>query len=457
VSQLVHFLRVVEAGARLVVDLPWAAAEPAAFAERFGVTPEEVGWVVERGEVRVAEGVLGAEVRLEASLEGHPGGAFRLTLSAGVETIWTQLIWAQPKLSQSPEAVHALARKFAPVLLFSPTEEYFPVSLGTLLGAPAIRASEDSIEVETVLGEIAVPLARLSEFLRYNGHSEYLLDQSAFDGEKVFDEVRGSPKDATVYYSWMEDEASGRAFLNFHMFYAFDPKAGIAKLLGIGPHVFDRESLTVGFDASGRPEALVVSGHMERQRILFFDSLKLWNEGRVRMPFPDAAVAGLGDHPLIPVADGSHALYPAAGLYHLPGLTELAGHLLGSLCKMLGIDAPERESIADHQVLLPPDLTSPRFASYALVPLRLDLLRSEPLPAGPLYDPDTTALVFSGFWVDVPGWNNERFPPFCTRELDPAAWVDGAHAWDWAALPSAVAEHNRALAARIALDSAAPG
>jgi hypothetical protein len=94
-------------------------------------------------------------------------------------------------------------------------------------------------------------------------------------------------------------------------------------------------------------------------------------------------------------------------------------------------------------------LSSERFASYQLLPMRVDLLRSEPLPASELYDPATAALVFSGFWVDVPGFANERFPPYSSREMDPVAWVDGAFPWDWDALPSALVEHNQAVARSI--------
>jgi len=440
--KLPRFLRVVEAGPRLVVELPWLLEDPGGFAEVF--RSNLLRYEVSIGARTVAEGETVGH--FEVDLRGEASGAYRVELRSRGRVIWKQDIFAQPRLSRTPAQVDALARELAPVLLFSAKEEYFPVSLATLIGAPAVKASDDTVEVKTVHGELQVPLAQLSEFLRYNGHADYLLDQSAFDAEKVFDEVRGDCHNSTVYYSYLEEEQTGRAFLNFHTFYAFDPKTGIAKLLGVGPHVFDRESLSFVIGREGEPECLVVSGHLEGQRILFFDSLKFWSEGRVRMSYPDEKIAAVKGHALIPVAEGSHALYPSPGMYHISVLAELAGHVLGPLCSLLGIDPPAEESLAPHQVLLPPGLRSDRFASYTLRPLRFDLLRSEPLPESALYDPASAALVFSGYWVDVPGLANERFPPFSSREVDPGPWCDEAYPWNWDELPASLVEHNLALA-----------
>ncbi len=447
--KLPRFLSICEAGVRLRVELPWLLADPAGFAATFG--SRALDWSLALGARTVAEGRT--EGHLDVDLSAEAAGAYRLRLCVGENEVWKQDIYCQPKLTRTPEQIDALARVYAPVLLFSAKEEYFPVSLGTLVGAPAVKASEDTVHVETVHGDLAVPLSQLDEFLRYNGHADYLLDQSAFDAEKVFDEVRGDFRNSTVYYSYLEDEASGRTFLNFHTFYAFDPKTGIAKFLGVGPHVFDRESLTFVFGRGGEPECLVVSGHLEGQRILYFDSLKFWSEGRVRMSFPDERVAAVQGHAVVSVAEGSHALYPAPGVYHISVLAELAGHVLGSLCSLLGIEQPAEDRLLDHQVLLPPALTSSRYQSYTLRPLRIDLLRSEPLPASDLYDPATATLVFSGYWVDVPGFANERFPPFSSREVDPAGWVDGAYPWNWDVLPAGVVEHNLALARAIAAET----
>jgi hypothetical protein len=214
--------------------------------------------------------------------------------------------------------------------------------------------------------------------------------------------------------------------------------------------VFDRESLTFVFPpGSDAPSSLVLSAHLEGQTILYFDSLRLWTTGRVKMQLPDPRVGNVGGHVVVPVAEGSHAFYPAPGLYHISVLTELAGHVLGSLATLLKLEGEHDDALQTHQVLVPPKVRSSRFSSYELRPLRLDLLRSEPLPPGPLYDPSTAVLSFSGFWVDVPGPQNARFPPFSSRETAPGAWFDKAYEWDWGELPEAVVAHNRDIAARI--------
>ena len=58
------------------------------------------------------------------------------------------------------------------------------------------------------------------------------------------------------------------------------------------------------------------------------------------------------------------------------------------------------------------------------------------------YDADNAHLTFSGYWVDVPGATNARFPPFTKRERQPAAWVDGAFAWDWDGVPAEARRHD---------------
>jgi len=446
-----RMVRVVEASERLVVEFPWAARNRALFKEKFGVDAAEVAWTVTRADTPVASGTLGDDLRVEVELADVPSGVLELRLRARRKQIWRQSIFSQRKLARTPEEIDALANRWAPILLFSPREQYFPLGLESLVESPEVRESKDHVKVKTVFGRERIPLSELSEFLRYNGHADYLLDQSAFDAQKVFDRVHGDFQHSCVYYSWIEEDGVG--FLNFHTFYAFDPKTGVSKLFKIGPHVFDRESLTFVFPpGSDAPSSLVLSAHLEGQTILYFDSLKLWTSGRVKMPLPDPLVADVAGHVVVPVAEGSHALYPAPGLYHISVLTELAGHVLGSLATLLKLEGEHEDALQPHQVLAPPNLRSSRFSSYTLRPLRLDLLRSEPLPPGPLYDPATSVLSFSGFWVDVPGLKNERFPPFSSRETHPGAWFDKAYEWDWGQLPEAVVAHNKDIADRIATE-----
>ena len=60
------------------------------------------------------------------------------------------------------------------------------------------------------------------------------------------------------------------------------------------------------------------------------------------------------------------------------------------------------------------------------------------------------ARVFSGYWVDVPGLHNERFPPFSRKEMEIEDWIDQAYLWKWEELPPDVLKHNKALSEYIA-------
>ncbi|MBI3394689.1 MAG: hypothetical protein HY042_02525, partial [Spirochaetia bacterium] len=365
-----HMFRVIEAGARLRADMPWLVDDFETLAHKTGVIQGSLAFTAKCGDFEV-RGPLGSDFEFEADLSDGPQGAYQVVITGrdhrgfSVE-IWRQMVFVQQSLHMSPEEIDGLARRYAPVFLFSRKEEYYPVPLDALLQNPLLAESKEHIRVKTVLGHESVPVSRLFEFLRYNGHEDYLLDQSfsSFD-ESVFREIHGTVKQSVIYYSYQEDRSSGRFFINYHTFYAFDPKTGIAKLLHVGPHVFDRESLTVVFGADQKPESVVLSAHLEHQPILFLEKLKMWNTGRVRVTFADPLSPVHNGHPVVPVAEGSHALYPTAGLYHISALTELAGHIFPHIFPdHTGDDEPPE--ITSRQVLLPPGIESDAFGNYEL-------------------------------------------------------------------------------------------
>lgn len=442
--------QILEAGKTLVIDLPWLRKNPEEFFKLKEIRPQTLSYRIFLSEKEIVRGNLWPDCRLEADLSKNHSGAYAVHIygmdEEGEETeVWKQFVYVQMNMKRTPEEIHDIASRFAPVFLFSRKEKYFPVSFSELLHAQAIEKTSQCVKVETIFGEEEIPLKHLDEFLRYNGNCDYLLDQSILDmSESVFHEIKGDFRRSVVYYSYIEDSSRNRFFINYHTFYAFDPKTGIAKMLNIGPHIFDRESLTISFRSDGTPESLVLSGHLENQPILFLEKLKMWKTGRVKIAIPDTLSPAVGNHAIVPVAEGSHALYPTAGLYHISVLTELAGHVFRSILPM-DTDDDEPPEMETHQLLLPPEMKSDRFVNYDLRPLRLDLLRSESHAAQTLYDPSTACLVFSGYWVDVPGLQNERFPPFSRKEKDIEEWIDQAYPWEWKDLPENILRHNRAL------------
>ena len=375
-----------------------------------------------------------------------PDGVWEVVLEgADVEGRWTRPLWrqlmfVQKEFSRSQERIHELARKHAPIFVFACDEQYFPVSLDTLLRSPLVMERKDAMTIKTVFGKQSIPLPHLGDFLRFNGHADYLLDFNFLTmWRSVFAEMGGDPRAATVYYSYFEDPNSDRFFINYHLIYAFDTKTGIAKWTNIGPHVFDRESMVMVFDGEENPHELIISGHLENQFIFFLNKLKMWNQGRVSVPYDDPRTLKLGTHPVIAVAEGSHALYPTSGVYQLSLLKEIAGYLDDEELPGNGYPAGK---IKPDQIIVPPTVTGDLLPQYSLKAFRFDCLSSRFDEGDPDRDPCSAFLTFSGHWVDVLGPTNARFPPFTRKVSDIDNWVDGAYDWQWDDVPERYQRNN---------------
>jgi hypothetical protein len=393
----------------------------------------------------VKRGVVGESGRFRMRFEPRvdPDGAWELRIAsrAGRE-LWRQLLFVQSGLRRTQAQIAELARRHAPVFVFSSEERYFPVSLRTLLRDPLVRESAEAMQLKTVFGKERVPLRELSEFMRFNGHADYLLDFNVFSMRRsVFASLGGDPRASVVYYSYIEDPDSERFFISYHQIYAFDTKTGLARLTQIGPHVFDRESMILVFGDDERPTSMIISGHLEHQTIFFLNKLKRWSEGRIRVPFDDERTLKLGEHPVIAVGEGSHALYPMSGEYQLSLLREIAGYLDPEVFGAQGRGRGER-ALQPEQILLAPTLQSRTVPTYELISLGLDQLTSRITEDPEGRDRYRAFLVFSGYWVDVPGTQNARFPPFTRNVTEIADWVDGAYEWLWDDVPDRYHDNN---------------
>lgn len=379
-----------------------------------------------------------------------PHGVWALEIEAScprgtwTKTLWKQLLFVQTELRLSRQKIDELARQYAPVFIFSQAETYFPVSLQTLLTDEAVVNSGDRMKIKTIFGKEAIPVAELGEFMRFNGHADYLLDFNFLSMRRsVFAKLGGDPRNATIYYSYIEDPDSERFFISYHLIYAFDTKAGIARLTGVGPHVFDRESMILVFDTAEAPSSMIISGHLENQAISFLAKLKRWTQGRLRVRYDDPRTLKMGKHPVVAVAEGSHALYPTSGVYQLSLLRELAGYLDKRVMgKADGEKDDSPAEIAPEQILAPTMLRSERVPHYALESLGLSELQSRIVENADGHDPYHAFLVFSGFWVDVPGTQNARFPPFTRKIMDIVSWVDEAYTWEWEDVPERYHRNN---------------
>jgi len=390
----------------------------------------------------------GFELVFDEGIDPH--GVWELTIHASCprgrwrKELWKQLLFVQTELRLDREQIDELARRFAPVFVFSQAEKYFPVSLETLLTAEEVMNSGDRMKIKTIFGRESIPLPQLGEFMRFNGHADYLLDFNFLSmWRSVFAKLGGDPRNATIYYSYAEDPDRERFFISYHLIYAFDTKAGIARLTGIGPHVFDRESMTLVFESTEGPSSMIISGHLENQAISFLSRLKRWTQGRLRVRYDDPRTLKMGRHPVVAVAEGSHALYPTSGVYQLSLLRELAGYLDKRV--MREEDGEENDTpteMVPEQILAPGFLRSQRVPHYALRSLGLSELQSRIVEDVEGYDPHNAFLVFSGYWVDVPGTQNARFPPFTRKIMDVVQWADEAYAWEWDDVPERYHRNN---------------
>ena len=164
-----------------------------------------------------------------------------------------------------------------------------------------------------------------------------------------------------------------------------------------------------------------------------FDQRVFWSKGSLRRRWAssdtvqhedlpsvqmDNDTIRAGNHPLVFIAEGSHAVYPYPGKYvtsvveGFPGLIEYAGM------------PSSGTSYALNQIMMPPSTPASNMQNYELRNLNTGRITS--------YS-QNRYLAFSGWMVDVLGDNNARFPPYTTREQDPVAYCSNADtvAWDW--------------------------
>lgn len=416
--------------------------------------PVELLYKVTCGD-HVKEGVVpvtAPRFRLVFERGRDPSGVWEVSIHARdaygySDEVWRQSLFVQTRFKRDPAHIERLALRYAPIFVFSEQEEYYPVSLRTLLNAEPIRQSADVMKLRTLFGAESIPLPQLGDFLRFNGHRDYLLDFNWFNfNSSSFVEVMGDVQDITVYYSYMEDPEQDRFFITYHMFYAFDTKVGLARMVNIGPHVFDRESMIMVFEGEReRPTSMIISGHLEDQTIFLPGKLMIWTQGRILVDYDDPRTLKLGDHPIVAVAEGSHALFPTSGVYHIFLLRELAGFVDRRVLPWEADSGAMGKELYPHQIICPDWMVSHTIPRYRLRSLGLERMTSHIDPDTDEYEGYNAYLTFSGYWVDVPGPTNARFPPFTRKMSEIVGWADGAFTWNWDDVPDLIHKNNHLI------------
>ena len=338
--------------------------------------------------------------------------------------LWVQKVFGVAPKESTLSVIqrNELAEKYAPIVEYHKDEKYFPASLSYLFNeedTDARLAQEPFVlkakaQQKSWLSFMSSPtlnvdfqLSEIRQILPYYGHSESVLKSGLDDSTQTLLRSRYGKNHAQIYYSVFENAKWNEIYINYHMFYAFDPKNGTDQKLSIAEHIFDRESITVVLRKSTlKPLSVFYGAHLANQTMAYLDSndqvKQQWQTGRVFVNWPE--VKKVGERPLAVAALGSHGMYPVAGNYAV----------------MMGKIKVLREPAGGGYQLYPQfeKLSVPANGySYKLAELNLKNVTSS-------CESEDNILAFSGSTVDVLGPTNATFPPFTDREEDYFSYAD---------------------------------
>ena len=317
------------------------------------------------------------------------------------------------------------ANKLAPISLFPEEEKYRPGSLEYIFNKVDVdhNLAETTVKLnmERFRKVYAFKFKNIDRFLPFQGDNDGVFDTISYANAGVnnINSImagmlkRKNKLYSTIYYSLIPSETSDEYYLMYHYLYAFDEKMGSDLDPSRGKHVFDRESFVIVLNEKLEPQSIVYGAHMEGQKLNIVDNkniIQSSDKGRVRLPWKSAYK--FNGHPIIAIAKGSHAIYPALGTYTFTMLKDKLTLL--------------SEKAGGKFVMLPSDLrTHPEIEKS----LNIERFKVKSLDIGRITSHSwNSVLAFSGYLVDVIGWNDARFPPFTKREMYPNKWIEGA---DW--------------------------
>ena len=329
------------------------------------------------------------------------------------DVMWSQLVYIP---YPAPDNAEELAKQYLPVVIFNEEERNFPQSLQDIL---SYNQGVDSIDISGVAGGSNVLMGdTIKSFMQFNGHKDAWFNFNSTTTKCVIGEVFCSPlflreskgliTNTTIY--WDLSEENNILYLTYYFFYAFDPKTGTNEEPGFAAHAFDRESFTIQLikhtDGNYHPFKATYAGHLKNQAIEFngclgedicenpdkgifsnAPELVSWTGGKTQLNWSE--INTIGKHPVIYKAKGSHAIFPTYGFYtvaYLYGYSEVLSEPAGSINNSIKILPSFFKETTNH----------PGQA------LNLEKLDYSALPY----------MSFSGAWVDVPGLDNAKFPPF---------------------------------------------
>jgi len=217
--------------------------------------------------------------------------------------------------------------------------EHFPVSIELLYGRGIndfkLSPGNRILYQDVVNGEVVT-----HEFMKTNGH---VRNKLYMNKAKAIEE-KGDVDDFPTYWH-AEKIDDNNYWVSYISLFAYDRKYAeylVRKnpiVAYFGSHEVDRESISVRFekyDNGWLPAEVVYAGHLEWQETSFRGcksiidgceagvTLAEWDGGKTRVKYPN--FARIDRQPIVYVAHGSHAQFPAYGYYGVkvsPGITNV--------------------------------------------------------------------------------------------------------------------------------------
>ena len=340
--------------------------------------------------------------------------------------LWEQEVYIEdnPLSSSDKNTINDLAVQYAPILTLSENEEYKPIKLTDILDNPSYK-----LALNTKNGTKRLELPTIKDYIRYNGYCKALLEGHWGLGT-VSDSLENLPissYDPHIYYSYSFTDRE--YVINYHFFYSFDPKTPSTS---IAAHNLDREQISITFNRTTlEPENIYYPQHLIGHDMgLRSDSdssvnnikkdnnttLETTWKGYVKIEFSTANNNNMvynNTHPIIAIAQGSHAPYPLNGIYVANSSNEPAGII--------------NEAIAADSFLIPSEIYDNRPSHSDFTSsnsYNLSALAIENIISGDSTPTSLNLLAFSGDWVDIVGLNNEAFPPFIDIMRDVEGYVN---------------------------------
>ena len=197
--------------------------------------------------------------------------------------------------------IENLIYDYAPILEFAEGEKYFPVDVETVFEFEGTTYKPKFTD--------GYPECQVTKkLLATRGSKEAKIKVSGKD-------IKGSIDGIVIYATCKKQH--NRLAVQYWFHYAYDPKGP-----GYQPvveHNGDWEMITIVFNENYSPLYVAFAEHRRNQRIECIEGECLkklppgikWTSGGVRIPWGN--VDKKGNHPIVYVAEGSHASYPYAG------------------------------------------------------------------------------------------------------------------------------------------------